>query len=41
MIFEDTEELKKVADEVNPFWEKPTLDTTDFQVTLKVPVENK
>lgn len=41
MIFEDPEELKKVADEVNPFWEKPTLDTTDFQVTLKVPVENK
>jgi len=40
MLFTDPEEVAKIAKEVNPFWEKPTLNGEDFQVNLKIPVEN-
>ena len=40
MIFTDPEEVQKIAEEINPFWEKPTLNGEDFQVNLKIPVEN-
>jgi hypothetical protein len=40
MVFTDPEEVQKMAEEINPFWEKPTLNWEDFQVDLKIPVQN-
>jgi hypothetical protein len=40
MVFTDPEEVQKMAQEINPFWEKPTLNSADFQVDLKIPVQN-
>jgi hypothetical protein len=41
MVFTDPEEAtKKLLQEINPVWEKPTLSSSGFVVTLKIPVKN-
>jgi len=38
--FTDSSAWNDLTKELNPFWEKPKLSKTDFQVTLNIPVQN-